>query len=274
MFKKYLKKYVPSSLMHLWRYFYDNIRTISYFIQRPKKIHTYAGYPLTVYISNPVSADWYDHDCNRNEITFLKKYKLMKGARVFDIGAHEGIIALIFSKIIGDIGEVIAIEMDNDHIKKANINKQINHATNLNIIHAAVAENIGTIFFSHDQIKTPDCTRKLNRVKSISIDALTRKFGYPSIVYIDIEGYEYNALKGAKKTLLLAAADWCIEIHVKCGLEEFNGSVEKIISCFPKSRFNLYMAPSTNKCKFIHFNNKNSLVNMRFYLIAINRANK
>jgi FkbM family methyltransferase len=223
-----------------------------------------------VYISDTVSAGWYGHDCDRDEITFLQKYKLKKGARVFDIGAHECMVALIFSKIVGITGKVIAIEMDADHTKKANINKQINNATNLLILQAAIAEKSGTVFFSHDQIKTRNNTEDLNKVCSISIDGLTKRFGSPSIVYIDVEGYEYNALKGAKKTLQLEA-DWCIEVHVKNGLETFNGSVKKILSCFPKSRFNFYIAPATDRCNFVQFNYKNKLIKNRFYLIAINR---
>lgn len=270
MIKKYIKEYAPLSLIHLWRFFYNKIRALVYFIRRHHEYHTYAGFPLIVYISDPVSAGWYGHDCDRDEITFLQKYKLKKGARVFDIGAHHGMVALIFSKIVGITGKVIAVEMDANHAKKANINKQINNATNLKILQLAVAEKNGTTFFSHDQIQTRDNTGNLKKVKSISIDSITRKFGAPSIVYIDIEGYEYNTLKGAKKTLLLAT-DWCIEVHVKYGLEKFNGSVKKIISCFPQSRFNLYMAPATDNCKFVKFNYKNVLIKKRFYLIAISK---
>lgn len=239
-------------------------------INRNIKHHNYAGFPLKVYISDPVSAEWYNHDWDRDELTFLKKHKLKKGVRVFDIGAHQGIVALIFSKIVGDTGEVVAIEMDADHVKKANINKLTNNVTNLRILQKAVAEKTGTLFFSHDQIKTQNRTENLTKVRSISIDDLTKKFGSPSIIYMDIEGYEYNALKGAKKTLKLAT-DWCIEIHVKCGLEKFNGSVKRIISYFPKSKFNLYMAPATDKCKFVRFNYKNALINKRFYLMATNK---
>lgn len=226
-----------------------------------------------VYISDPVSAEWYGHDCNRDEISFLQKFKLNKGARVFDIGAHQGVIALIFSKIVGDTGNVISLEMDGNHVKKAIINKQINRATNLKILQMAVAEKSGTRFFNRDQIRTDNHIDNLKKVKSISIDNLTRKFGIPSLVYMDIEGYEYNALMGAKNTLRLAV-DWCIEVHVKCGLEEFNGSAKKIISYFPKQTYNLYIASATDRCRFVQFSPNNALINRRFYLIAIGKSNK
>lgn len=74
MGKEYLKKYAPSSLIHLWRYFYNKNRDFACYIYRKNKLHTYAGYPLSVYISDPVGAGWYDHDSNRDEITFLKKH--------------------------------------------------------------------------------------------------------------------------------------------------------------------------------------------------------
>ncbi len=57
---------------------------------------------------------WYDHDWVdvMNEITLLRKSRLKVGARVFDIGAHQAVVALLLSRTVGPTGEVIAVEAD------------------------------------------------------------------------------------------------------------------------------------------------------------------
>ena len=60
--------------------------------------HTYAGVPLEIEIADQTAADWYDRDWARSaefkEITLLKRHRLKPGARVFDVGAHQCIVAL------------------------------------------------------------------------------------------------------------------------------------------------------------------------------------
>ncbi len=229
--------------------------------------HLYCGYPLKIYINDLVSKQWYDTDWKRNEIEFLKRGKLKRGATVFNIGAHQGIVALIFSKIVGQNGYVIAAEPDKHHIRILNFNKKNNNASNLHIVHAAVAEKRGSKFFVNDQI-TDHKTKLGTRIRTITVDDLTKKYGSPSLLFIDVEGYEVNVLKGAKQTLKYYP-NCCVEVHTNCGLEEYGGSIEKVLSYFPTNKYKLFIAPATSRCRFTLFSNASQLLNDRFYLVAI-----
>ena len=58
-----------------------------------------------------MGAGWYDHDWPElPEIALLKQHGLRPGARVFDIGAHQGVVALMLSKTVGPEGFVLAVE--------------------------------------------------------------------------------------------------------------------------------------------------------------------
>ncbi len=267
MNKKVFKKYIPSQILNARWFIIQVLTKIFFYLNKRGKKHTYAGVPLKIYIFDEVSRNWYDHDWQRNEIEFLKKGKLKEGARVFDIGAHQGIVALIFSKIVGTKGNVVAVEMDKSHIQIAEINKKNNNANNLRLVHAAAGAKKGKLFFDNDQVKIEKNSRLIS-INATTIDTLTLKYGAPSVLYIDVEGYEAKVLKGAKKTMQ-QFPDCCIEVHANNGLEVLGGSVEELISFFPKKRYNLYMATATHRCKIQHFNLKNNLTKNRFYLIAL-----
>lgn len=37
---------------------------------------------------------------------------LSKGGRIFDLGAHQGVVALMLSRYVGEQGSVLAVEAD------------------------------------------------------------------------------------------------------------------------------------------------------------------
>jgi FkbM family methyltransferase len=269
MFSTYLEERVPF-IITLYHWFYNTISSSIYFLTRKKKLHTYEGFPLEIFICDTVSKEWYDHDLERYEIKFLQRNNLKSGMRVFNIGAHHGVIALILAKIVGPNGKVVAVEMDKHHVEIANINKRNNNAKNLRIIHAAISDTNDKVFFSHDQIIQTSNNEGKKEVRSITVDDLTRKYGLPSLLYIDVEGYECKVLKGATKTLKYFP-DCCLEVHVNNGLEQFGGSLQEIVSYFPQNKYNLFMAPAIHKCHFKPFNIKSKLTNNRFYLVALNK---
>lgn len=271
MIKNIFKKYIPRNWAGPLQISFMKIMSIIFFLKDKgkKKHHIYSGFPLEIYMGDPVSKQWYDHDWVRDEIEFLRQNKLKTGACVFNIGAHQCVVALILSKIVGKNGLVVAVEMNSHHIASAKINKKNNDASNLHIIHAAVAEKKGTVFFNNDQIQPGPIKRGLTKVRSVSIDDLTDLYGPPSLLYIDVEGYECNVLRGAKKTLRYYP-DCCIEVHIGCEFQKFNCSLQEIISYFPQNIYSLYMAPATHKCNFVPFDHANNLIKDRFYLVALN----
>lgn len=270
MNKQAFKKYIPSPVLTARNLAIKIIDKFFFSVTKGLKQHTYAGFPLYVYIFDEVSKNWYDHDWERGEIEFLKKGKLKQGVTVFDIGAHHGIVALIFSKIVGKKGHVIAIEMDKNHIEAARVNKKSNSAVNLRLVHAAAAEKKRRIFYAKDQVQKVKKASNLASVTSISIDELTENFGIPSVLYIDVEGFECKVMEGAKKTLKYYP-DFCIEVHANNGLENFGGSVKQLLSYFPKEKYNIFISAAIHKCKFQPLKSKSTLFKDRFYLIALAR---
>jgi FkbM family methyltransferase len=225
--------------------------------------HKYGGIPLTLQICDPMAKLWYDKDWDElPEITFLKKLKLRPGAKVFELGAHQGQMALLLANVVAPRGTVIALEPSNYNFKIANKNAELNHATNITFINAAVAESDGKLHFNN-------C---LNgrvgsgpEVSSFCIDSLCRQYGEPDVIFLDVEGYEFNVLQGARK-LLTGNADWFVEVHSGCGLESLGASSADVVEMFRSRGYSLFV--QTDEHYQQQFCEMHAMPTHRFFLIA------
>lgn len=126
---------------------------------------------------------------------------------IFDIGANKG----NFSEKYSEKANVIAIEA-NPNLYKNLIERFINK--NVIIENYAVSNDINEIDFyicPDDQMSSCNKNwlttlrykdagiRETIKVKTITIDKLIEKYGIPFHIKVDVEGYEYEVIKGLTK---------------------------------------------------------------------------
>jgi len=230
---------------------------------------------LNLQISDPMALAWYGRGGGLlTEIELLKKSGLQSGARVFDLGAHQGVVALQLAHHVGPDGLVVAVEANPHNAALARENCRLNEAPNVVVEHAAAASRPGWISFSRDW-DGQAVGRGRAKVPAVTVDELCGRYGQPHVLYIDVEGYECEVLEGASETLA-HAPDLYIEVHAGCGLEDFGGSVDKVISHLPADAYELYaIRPARTPEDSDHvcaFDASLEWICERFYLVALKKT--
>jgi FkbM family methyltransferase len=149
------------------------------------------------------------------------------GDTVVDVGAHIGLYTIIAAKRVGPTGKVIAIEPNPENCNVLERNVELNKLTNIIILEcAAFSSNTKLKLYSPGKERgfTKLSTVMSNRattetfldVDGNTLDHLMLMHGITQVnwIKIDVEGAEYEALKGATATLAVSNdIALLIEVH-------------------------------------------------------------
>ncbi len=176
---------------------------------------------------------------------------------VYDVGAHVGSIALGAARLVGVTGRVVAFDGDPGNILRLRENSARNHLeTTLQVVHAAVWSRASgeEIPFRRARDGTSQggveaggqrpvlADGEIIRVPAITLDDFVNAGGSPpQVIKIDVEGGEWEVLRGAANLLRTQRPFLIVEVHhqqadqqVRALLEEFQYSAEWKI---PKENF-------------------------------------
>lgn len=156
------------------------------------------------------------------ESTKMVRRIIKKGAVVIDIGANIGYYALLESKLAGSEGMIYAIEPSPENVRALKKNLRINNRKNMRIFELAIGDKQGKAVMNispHSNLNTfvsqegREVVGKIN-VPMTTLDAFLKGKKHPDFIRMDVEGYEYNVLKGMKKTLQAKKPfSFFIEVH-------------------------------------------------------------
>jgi FkbM family methyltransferase len=121
------------------------------------------------------------------------------GSLALDVGSHIGIHTITMSRKTGPQGAVIAFEPDKKYYMELLETLSLNECTNVLPICKALGDTCKSAFFQKYMIQE-EAVGVGDWVETLSLDSL--HLNNVSLIKMDIENYEYFALKGAQETLL------------------------------------------------------------------------
>lgn len=162
---------------------------------------------------------FYGKDREREELYFFKKL-ILKDSCVLEVGTHIGYLTQYFEDLVGEEGRVLAVEPTQTSLRYLKKNVRSNTA----VIEKAASSKKGqaeffveefggftnslveefTISKNESHIASQNVSSKVNSViiETDTLDNICSQNNFvPNFIKIDVEGAEYEVLKGASNTL-------------------------------------------------------------------------
>jgi len=139
--------------------------------------------------------------------------ELKKGDVAVDIGANIGYYALFEAQLVGSEGKVYAIEPVPANVELLRKNIEANGYSNMEVYQFAIGDNHGfqPLYLSKHRnrptFKDVTGTTKQRWLKGqidvevVTLDDFLADKLYPDAIRMDVEGYEYQIIRGMKNTL-------------------------------------------------------------------------
>ncbi|MBT9099542.1 FkbM family methyltransferase [Methylovulum psychrotolerans] len=178
------------------------------------------------------------------------RYKPQPGDVVVDIGAGIGDDVVIFSKLVGDNGLVIAIEAHPITYRCLLKTIQVNGLGNVVAINSAVSDNDGDVLISNEANYLSNTIQSCNsgtHIKAELFDSIAIKYNLKNIklMKMNIEGAEIPAIRGMND-ILNKIENIVVECHdFKCerGESEYYRTHTWVNEALRKAGFDLQGRP-------------------------------
>jgi FkbM family methyltransferase len=171
------------------------------------------GHLTRILIATREGQRWYD-GFNLTDGPFIDALRMIdEGQTVFDCGAHHGINALLYSKMVGPLGHVVAFEPYPINLKIAELNARLNNRLNISLVNMALSSASGRTKASLVEQCIVMANESANDILFLDLAPLDQ-FAHlrPDFIKIDIEGAEIDALIGSAE-ILKQTPKLYIEIH-------------------------------------------------------------
>lgn len=197
-----------------FQYFY-RLRNIKYHILKSKTksgilARNVQGSRMQLHLDDEgISADLALDGIREPMSTKTVKEEVKQGYTVVEIGANIGYYALMESRLVGSKGRIYAIEPSPGNFRNLKKNIELNGYKNIESFELGIGDKKGTakIFISPHSNLSSLVVQKNKKVidtvdiKISTLDEFLKGKKSPDFIRMDVEGYEYNIIRGMKNIL-------------------------------------------------------------------------
>lgn len=185
----------------------------------------YEGKAYQFYVGDRIGETWFKGGWDFGEVDYLRDHLVRPGDVVFECGAHHGENTILISDWVGPTGTVVAFEPVPRNVFTVRKQVELNELKNVRVVNAAVGSAPGSIRM------TDESNAQVSRGPGVDVDVV-RLDDYidlkPTLLKIDVEGFEAELLRGAQAVLALRPRI-SLEVHTP-SLPRYGTSVEEVLS--------------------------------------------
>lgn len=179
------------------------------------------------YVGDWIGELWYKGGWEQAEIGYLRDRLVQPGDLVFECGAHHGELTIHLSRWVGEQGKVIAFEPVPHNMAAVRKQVELNDLKNVTLVNAAVGRERGRVRITNDSNAEVAGRRGPGiEVEMVHLDDYVQM--KPTMLKIDVEGYEAELLKGAQEVMRLYPRI-SLEMH-PLSFELYGTSVEEVLA--------------------------------------------
>ncbi len=188
---------------------------------------------------------WTRTEKNKSDELFYETF-LKPGDIVIDCGAHLGTLAITASKLVGKDGHVLACEMHPRTYRYLTANLRANGCVNVKALNVAVGDKTGTMKATDEYVSDINHINDdgVLTVPMLTLDDLAGHFSHVNLLKLDIEGYEFHALRGAHRMLAKVQAVY-FEAAPR-NFARYDYTVHDILRFLLDQKFSLYAFDENN----------------------------
>jgi FkbM family methyltransferase len=208
----------------------------------------YDGFRFRFYIGTTEGQEWYGKFVDtrlykpvRAELAWLAR-AAAPGDLVADVGAHHGYFSLLLSHWVGAEGKVYAFECLPENAEIAARNVALNGFQNMDVVRKAVGARSGTVEIVNNSGGI--LGRRGPEVSPLEAEMIALDEFFPArvpdLLKIDVEGYEFEVLKGARRCLA-ARPKIALEFHCFQFADPV-AHVERVLGLLPTEGYHYQIA--------------------------------
>ena len=176
--------------------------------RRKKVLRTVDGITYELDLNEVIDSAIYFLGAFEPDTAAAFKRLVRPGDVVLDVGANVGSHSLLFSKLVGPCGRVVAFEPTRWAFRKLQRNKDLNLSfcsENLILEKLVVADHSGISQTIRFQSRWPlfgvSAPSEEEIVDSVTVDDYVENAGLTRVDFlkVDVDGYEYKVIRGAKR---------------------------------------------------------------------------
>lgn len=179
---------------------------------------------------------WYDLNSTDPvwvEMGFLRDHVITAGDVVIECGAHHGCTTVMLSKWVGDQGRILAFEPQQSNCDIIERNIALNKLRNVVLERKAVGAKRGEAAIDGASNSSITLSGEGQVVGLVPLDDYAHL--NPTLLKIDVEGFEFEVLSGACK-ILATRPKIALEVHPEV-FYRYNTSTEKVLSLLALDRY-------------------------------------